>query len=101
MLQRGARGGRKNQPRGTSVKNKGSIGFALALGLTAAYGTGHAAYTCEQLSSVTSEAATMTSATVVTPPAVIGGTTINVPFCRVTGTARPSSDSEIKFEVWL
>ena len=83
------------------MKNKGSIGFALALGLTAAYGTGYAAYTCEQLSSVTSEAATMTSATVVTPPAVIGGTTINVPFCRVLGTARPSSDSEIKFEVWL
>ena len=37
----------------------------------------------------------------VTPPATIGGTAVSVAFCRVQGVARPSSDSEIKFEVWL
>jgi feruloyl esterase len=81
--------------------NKRSAAFALALGLTAASGAAHAALSCTQLASVTSEASAMTSATLVTPPVTIGGTAINVPFCRVLGTARPSSDSEIKFEVWL
>jgi feruloyl esterase len=78
-----------------------SIGFALALGLTAMSGASLAASSCEDLKEVTSEAAGMTSATLVMPPTVISNTTINVPFCRVLGTARPSSDSEIKFEVWL
>ena len=36
-----------------------------------------------------------------TPPATVGGVAVTVPFCRVQGTARPTSDSEIKFEVWL
>src|ERR671937_93651 len=31
----------------------------------------------------------------------VNGVTPTVPFCRVQGTATPSSDSEIKFEVWL
>jgi feruloyl esterase len=43
----------------------------------------------------------MTSAALVTPPATIGGAAVTVPTCRVQGVARPSSDSEIKFEVWL
>ena len=80
---------------------KRTIGFALALGLTAAGGSAHAALSCEQLASVTSEASTMGSATLVTPPVTISGTLITVPFCRVAGTARPTTDSEIKFEVWL
>lgn len=31
----------------------------------------------------------------------IGGTDVDARFCRVQGVAQPSSDSEIKFEVWL
>jgi feruloyl esterase len=56
---------------------------------------------CASLTSVTPEASTITSAALVTPPATIGGAAVTVPFCRVQGTARPSFDSEIKFEVWL
>jgi feruloyl esterase len=50
---------------------------------------------------VTTIDATITAAAVVEPPATIGGAAVSVPFCRVQGVARPSSDSEIKFEVWL
>ena len=75
--------------------------IALALSLTVASGSSLAAYTCDQLKTVTSDAAAMTTAAMVTPPATIGGAAVSVPFCRVQGTARPSDDSEIKFEVWL
>ena len=75
--------------------------IALALGLTVASGSSLAAYTCDQLLSVTSDSAKMTAAAMVTPPATIGGAAVSVPFCRVQGTATPSSDSAIKFEVWL
>jgi feruloyl esterase len=56
---------------------------------------------CGSLISVTSDSSTMTAADSITPPATIGGAAVTVPFCRVQGTARPTSDSEIKFEVWL
>jgi feruloyl esterase len=56
---------------------------------------------CSSLVSVTSDSSTMTAADSITPPATIGGAAVSVPFCRVQGTARPTSDSEIKFEVWL
>lgn len=56
---------------------------------------------CADLTSVTSDAATITSATSVTGPATIAGVDVAVPFCRVQGVARPSGDSEISFEVWL
>jgi len=74
--------------------------IALALGLGAASGTSLAALSCAQLSSVTPEASTITSAALAGPGSVAGVTT-TVQFCRVQGTARPSQDSEIKFEVWL
>lgn len=76
------------------------FGSALAgtvLSATAA----HAAYECASLTAVTTADATMTAATLVSPPATIGGVAVSVPMCRVQGTARPSADSEIKFEVWL
>src|SRR3954465_14181033 len=76
------------------------MGAALALGLVAS-GAAHAALDCANLTTVTPEASTITSATIVTPPATINGSAITVPLCRVQGVARPSSDSEIKFEVWL
>jgi feruloyl esterase len=83
------------------VTRRGSIGLALALGLTAVSGASQAGLSCAQLTSVTPEASTITSTAIVTPPATVGGAAVSVPFCRVQGTARPSQDSEIKFEVWL
>ena len=77
------------------------IGIALALGLAGASGATQAALSCASLTSVTPEASTITSAGIVTPPATIGGAAVTVAFCRVQGVARPSFDSEIKFEVWL
>lgn len=56
---------------------------------------------CDALTTVTSDSSTITSATLVTTPATISGVNVNSKFCRVQGTARPSADSEIKFEVWL
>jgi feruloyl esterase len=78
-----------------------AIGAALALGLVAVHGTAHAALNCASLTTVTPDASTITSAAIVTPPATIGGAVVTVPLCRVQGVARPSFDSEIKFEVWL
>lgn len=78
-----------------------STAVVLSFVLGAAAGAVHAAYDCASLTAVTSDSATITSATSVTPPATIGGTAVTVPMCRVQGVARPSSDSEIKFEVWL
>src|SRR5215471_10859096 len=78
-----------------------AIGAAVALALSAAPAASHAALDCASLTSVTPEASTITSAALVMPPATIGGAAVTVPLCRVQGVARPSSDSEIKFEVWL
>lgn len=75
--------------------------FVWVLGIAALTGTAHAAWECPSLTAVTTVDATITSAAIVTPPATIGGTAITVPMCRAQGIARPSSDSEIKFEVWL
>jgi len=83
------------------VTKRGSIGLALALGLAAASAASQAALSCANLASVTPEASNITSAMMVTAPTTIGGAVVSVPFCRVQGTARPSLDSEIKFEVWL
>ena len=60
---------------------------------------------CQGLTSVTSDSATVTTATMVSGPITLasaaGSASVSVPFCRVEGVARPSADSEIKFEVWL
>lgn len=64
-------------------------------------GAAMAAMDCAALLGVTTADATMTAAAVVNPPASVGGQSVTTTFCRVQGTARPSLDSEIKFEVWL
>src|SRR5256714_8229867 len=87
--------------RSVSRGRPAGIGAALALGLVATSGAAHAALKCADLTTVTPEASTITSAAIVTPPATIGGAAVTVPLCRVQGVARPSFDSEIKFEVWL
>ena len=56
---------------------------------------------CENLTSVAPEAITIGSAAMVVSAAKIGSADVDARFCRVQGVARPSSDSEIKFEVWL
>ena len=71
------------------------LGAALSLGGAAQ------AVECNSLLAVTSDSTTMTAADPVSAPATIGGVAVTVPLCRVQGTARPSTDSEIKFEVWL
>src|SRR5438270_639751 len=92
---------RSTRNRSWSGGRSAGIGAALALGLVGASGTTQAALNCASLTTVTPEASTITSAALVTPPATVGGAAVTVPFCRVQGTARPSFDSEIKFEVWL
>jgi feruloyl esterase len=68
----------------------------------ATLGAAHATATdCGSLAAVTTADATMTAATIVPAGAVVSGQTLSVPMCRVEGVAQPSSDSEIKFEVWL
>ena len=81
-----------------SLWRSGAVWIGGALGLC---GGAQAALDCGQLATVTSDSTTMTAADVITAPATVGGVAVTVPFCRVQGTARPSSDSEIKFEVWL
>jgi feruloyl esterase len=56
---------------------------------------------CEGLVAVTSDASTVASATLITAATKIGDVAVDAKFCRVQGVARPSADSEIKFEVWL
>ena len=56
---------------------------------------------CDALTRVAPESSTIGSAAMVTSATKIGGADVDAPFCRVQGVARPSPDSEIKFEVWL
>jgi feruloyl esterase len=64
-----------------------------------------AAATCDSLAKLAIPRATITTAALVpagsfTPPA--GQAINNVPgFCRVAGSLKPSSDSDIQFEVWM
>src|SRR5579862_7190460 len=72
-------------------------------------GRSSAQRSCETLASLTLSGASITSATSVAagafkPPPGPGqpAPTYALPaFCRVLGVAKPTSDSEIKFEVWL
>jgi len=77
------------------------LGYAVALVLAGESAGVQAATDCAGLVTITTADATMTAAALVSPPATIGGAAVTVPTCRVQGVARPSSDSEIKFEVWL
>ena len=88
--------------RGTlSRRSAAGIGSAMALSLAGVCGSVHAAYDCAGLAAVATADSTVTSATVVAAGTSIGGNVVPVALCRVQGVARPSSDSEIKWEVWL
>ncbi|MES2099982.1 MAG: tannase/feruloyl esterase family alpha/beta hydrolase [Pseudomonadota bacterium] len=96
MMQR-TRGGRSNSGR----RSAAGIGSAMALGLAGACGSVQAANDCAGLAAVGTGDSTVTSSTVVAAGTSIGGNVVPVALCRVQGVARPSRDSEIKWEVWL
>ena len=73
----------------------------LMLTLVAVCGSAHAVTDCAGLAAVTTADSSVSSAAAVAAGTVISGVTAPAPFCRVQGVARPSSDSEIKWEVWL
>ena len=85
-----------------------TLTFWLVLAVTAGAGVARAA-TCESLSSLSIPNTTVTMAQAVaagafTPPARggRGGTFTDLPaFCRVQATLKPTSDSDIKMELWL
>src|SRR5262249_55261386 len=62
---------------------------------------------CTNLAALTIPSITIKSATAIpagpfTPPGGSGSSTMTLPaFCRVEATARPTSDSDIRFEVWI
>jgi feruloyl esterase len=78
---------------------------ALALACLRLASPAHAAQTCDTLSKLDLPNTSITRAESVaagafTPPA--GKALSNMPaFCRVAGTIKPSSDSNIAFEVWM
>src|SRR5216684_2547422 len=79
---------------------------AVLLGLAVAARSAAAAQSCQSLTTLSlPNNTTVTSATSVPAgPFVRPGSTtpVNVPaFCRVAGVSRPTSDSLIKFEVWM
>ncbi len=93
------------KPTTTEPKRQSAIRPCLrlgwAMGIAALSGTAQATWDCASLTAVSTADATITSAVVTDPPATVGGVAVTVSFCRVQGIARPSIDSEIKFEVWL
>jgi Tannase and feruloyl esterase len=68
---------------------------------------GAAAADCGSLAGKTFGDVTITAATNVSPPSSVVGldpptpVAISAPFCRIQGSIKPSSDSNIAFEVWL
>ena len=90
-----------------ALRNSVMRSATLGVAVLAAAGAAQAAV-CGDLVAVATTDATVASAVEtaagpVTIPTVPANQTVNAPvgFCRVQGIARPSSESEIKFEVWL
>jgi feruloyl esterase len=76
------------------------LGQSAAFQTTALQGTACADLAALTIPDVTINAATAVAEGAFTPPG--SRTTLNLPaFCRVEATARPTSDSEIKIEVWI
>ena len=85
-------------------RTAGGLVVALILAWTAqpvtVQGTACADLAALSIPDVTINAASAVAEGAFTPPAA--KTPLNLPaFCRVEATARPTSDSEIKFEVWI
>lgn len=56
---------------------------------------------CERLVGLRIDATTVIGATLVNAPTRIADVEVATSMCRVQGSARPSADSDIRFEVWL
>jgi len=90
-----------------------NVVIAVAVFLTAVAATRASAATCESLAGVALKAGTINRAEIVAPGTFVppdsgrrggGGANpyANLPsFCRVAATLTPSTDSDIKIEVWL
>jgi hypothetical protein len=86
-----------------------ALGFCAAWLIATSVPSASAQTACQALANLTLTNATIVSATSVAagsykPPAAPGLSAPTKPlpaFCRVAGVARPTSDSEIHFEVWL
>src|SRR5262245_28683498 len=85
----------------------GAVG-ALAIAAAIARSSLDAAGSCDALSKLTLPGATITLAESVeagrfTPPAQLNADALRAlpSFCRITATLKPTSDSDIKIEVWL
>ena len=78
----------------------------IATAMTLAAPVSFGAHSCESLASLALPDTQITSAQTVPagpfqPPDTAAPTTIPFPFCRVAGVLTPTSDSSIRFEVWL
>lgn len=88
-----------------------AAGSALAVSVALGAAPAGAQESCESLASIQIPNVMITMAKAVTPPFAVpslpgrygtpAGQKVNVPFCRVAGYATPTSDSHIRFEVWL
>src|SRR4051812_41383600 len=88
---------------GETIMFRASVVLLLGAAVLAAPAS-HAARPCGSLTTVSLPNTTITLAASVpagqfTPPD--GAATTVVAFCRVSGVSHPTSDSEIKFEVWM
>ena len=72
--------------------------LVAALGLS---GAAQAALPCASLTTVLPDSSIVTAATSILIPGTVAGVAVSVPFCRVQGTASPTLDSVINWEVWL
>jgi feruloyl esterase len=88
----------RDGPRGATTTR---LAGALALGLSALGGAAQAAPDCAGLAALSPSDSTVSAASIVAAGATVGGSVVPVAMCRVQGIARPSFDSEIKWEVWL
>ena len=77
-----------------------SLWTPLSSPLVAAAGTSCANLAALTIPEVTVNAASLVAPGPFTPPGSTAALTLPA-FCRVEATARPTSDSEIKFEVWI
>jgi len=76
--------------------------FGEAITSAAPGGTSCASLAALTIPTVTIKSATAIAAGPFTPPSSAGSNTMTLPaFCRVEATARPTSDSDIRFEVWI
>src|SRR5205807_4440395 len=83
-----------------------SSAVLAAFALGAVGHAGAAGQACEQLTGLRLQDTTVTMAESVaagafTPPRIPNAQPVSVAFCRVAGSIKPTSDSDIRFELWL